>query len=112
MKIFDPTTMIGGWYIGNFAPAAYNTIEFEVGILKHKKGEQWPTHYHEHCTEINYLLEGEMTIGDKMLVGPTIFVLEPKEIADPVFITDCMLVVVKTPSIPGDKIVINKENTL
>ena len=32
-----------------------------------------------------------------------IFVIEPSEIADPVFLEDCIVVVVKTPSVKGDK---------
>ena len=32
-----------------------------------------------------------------------IFILEPFEIADPEFLEDCDLVIIKTPSLPGDK---------
>ena len=59
MKIFDPSIMVKGWYTGDFEPTAYKTKDFEVGILTHKAGEFWPTHYHNECDEINYLLDGE-----------------------------------------------------
>jgi hypothetical protein len=49
-----------------------------------------------------------MTINGVLLDAPTIFVLERGEIADPTFLTDCRLVVVKTPSAPGDKIIVPK----
>ena len=44
-----------------------------------------------------------MTIQGKELNSGDIFVLEPYEVADPIFLEDCNLIVVKTPSIPGDK---------
>jgi quercetin dioxygenase-like cupin family protein len=92
-----------GWYVGDFEPSCYRTDKFEVGILTHKKGELWPSHFHKIATEINLLLEGEMTICGKDLKSGDIFLLEPNEVADPVFHTDCKLVVIKTPSIPNDK---------
>lgn len=109
MKIFDPNIMMRGWYVGDFEPTAYRTKDFEVSVMTHRKGESWPAHYHEKSTEINYLLEGNMTLQGRYMEAPTIFVLEPGEIADPTFHTDVKLVVIKTPSAPGDKVIINKE---
>lgn len=111
MKTFDPSTMVGGWYIGDFEPCAYRTNQFEVSLMSHKQGEVWDVHYHELSDEINYLLDGSMTLNGVLLEAPTIFVLERGEIADPKFLTDCRLVVVKTPSVPGDKIIVGKERT-
>lgn len=95
--------MKGGWFIGNFNPAAYKTKEFEVCYKQHKKGEIWETHYHKIATEINFLISGSMIIQDTTLNAGDIFVMEPGEIADPTFLEDCSLVVVKTPSIKYDK---------
>lgn len=108
MKTFDPNIMFRGWFIGDFAPTAYRTKDFEVGILEHKAGEFWPAHYHAESDEINYLLEGSMVLNGTPLTAPVIFVIERNEIADPTFITDCKIVVIKTPSIPGDKIIVSK----
>ena len=92
-----------GWFVGDFDPAAYKTRDFEVGYRIHKKGEQWETHYHEEITEINYLIRGRMTLQNTLLKTGDIFVLKPYEIADPVFLEDCEMIVIKTPSVPGDK---------
>ena len=108
MEIFDPNIMHRGWFCGNFLPTAYSTDKFEVGILTHKAGEHWPAHYHKESDEINYLLEGEMILNNVSLVAPVIFVIYKNEIADPTFITDCKLVVVKTPSVPSDKYIVEK----
>lgn len=104
MKILDSKQMIGGWFIGDFKPTALKTDQFEVCYKEHEKGEEWATHYHRIATEINYLISGEMVIQDKTLKTGDIFILYPYEVADPVFTTDCKLIVVKTPSIAGDKI--------
>jgi mannose-6-phosphate isomerase-like protein (cupin superfamily) len=107
MKVSKIEDYYRGWYIGNFKPACLHTTEFEVGFLTHKKDEVWPPHIHKISTEINLLLEGEMIIQDKKITAGNIFILEPNEIADPIFLTDCKLVVIKTPSIPNDKYLIN-----
>ena len=92
-----------GWFIGDFDPSVLKTNKFEVGVLKHKKDETWQAHYHKESIEYNYLIEGEMTIQGILLKAGDIFVIDKYEVADPIFITDCTVVVVKTPSIPQDK---------
>ena len=108
MKIFDPSNMVRGYFIGDFEPTAYRTKAFEVSLMIHKQGEQWDAHYHTDSDEINYLMEGRMTINGELLEAPTIFVIEKEEVADPEFLTDCKLIVVKTPSAPGDKRIVAK----
>jgi hypothetical protein len=60
--------------------------------------------------EVTFLLEGEMMICGQLLRGPTIFVLDRLEVADPEFLTDCKVFVVKAPSVPGDKVEIKSES--
>lgn len=103
MEIFNIKDMWRGWFIGDFEPSVYKTDKFEVGVLKHLKGEIWPKHYHMVATEINYLISGRMIIQGKELVAGDIFILYPLEVADPIFIEDCVVVVVKTPSVKKDK---------
>ena len=103
MKKFRIENMTRGWFIGNFLPRAFKAEDFEVGLLTHKKGEHWAKHYHAVSTEINLLISGSMNILGEEIKEGDIFVIEPYEIADPVFLEDCLLVCVKVPSIPGDK---------
>ena len=100
------SNMTRGWFIGDFEPTLLKTKDFEVGILTHKKGEEWPKHYHKIATEYTVLLSGSMTICGELIEPGTIFILEPNEIADPIFHEDCTVIVVKTPSVIGDKYVI------
>jgi len=103
MKIYKIDNMIGGWFVGNFEPCAYKSKDFEVCYKVHEKDEKWPVHFHKLASEINYLIKGKMTIQDTLLQKGDVFVLEPYEIADPVFHERCELIVVKTASDKNDK---------
>lgn len=103
MKTHNIKEFKRGWFIGNFDPSILKTENFEVGLLTHKQGEVWPIHYHAIATEYNLLVSGKMIIKETTIVPGTIFILEPNEIADPVFLEDCIVMCVKVPSVPGDK---------
>ena len=109
MRVFDPERYKGGWFVGDFEPSIWRTSAYEVGYKHHVAGEAWPTHYHEHMDELTFLLEGTMHIQGQTLTGPTIFELVRGEVADPVFVTDCKVFVIKAPSVPGDKVEIQRE---
>jgi hypothetical protein len=44
-----------------------------------------------------------MKIQNQIIEEGDIFILSPYEIADPIFLEDCEVLIVKTPSVPGDK---------
>ncbi len=106
MDILKGKDMKGGWFVGDFEPTAYKTKDFEVSYKTHPKGEIWDNHYHKIATEINYLIRGKMKLSGTTLEEGDIFILHPGEIAIPEFLTDCELVVVKTPSVKGDKYIV------
>lgn len=103
MKVTKLSDYIRGWIIGNFTPSLIKTKQFEVGILSHKKGEDWPEHYHKVATEYNVLLEGSMNVNGRHIYKGDVFVIEKNETSKPTFFEDCTVLVVKIPSIPGDK---------
>lgn len=98
----------GGWFVGNFEPSAFQTEIFEVCYKIHTKGEKWDVHYHKLATEINYLIEGEMIIQGQKLISGDIFIIYPYEVANPEFLIDCKLIIIKTPSNTNDKYIIEK----
>jgi uncharacterized protein YjlB len=103
MKIFRQKKWKGGWFCGSFKKTAFHSNDFEVCFKKHKKGEIWPKHYHKIATEVNYLIKGKMIIQNQTLNSGDVFILKPLDIADPIFLKDCELIVIKTPSIKNDK---------
>jgi hypothetical protein len=52
---------------------------------------------------MNYLIRGKMVIQNVELNAGDVFVFEKGEIANPEFLEDCELIVVKVPSLPKDK---------
>lgn len=103
MKVIRNQKWTGGWFVGNFEPSAFKTDAAEVCLKKHPKGEKWPKHYHKIATEINYVIRGKMTLQDTEFNAGDVFVIEPNEIADPEFLEDCELIVVKVPFVKNDK---------
>ena len=94
----------GGWFIGAFKPSLLPTKEFEVAFKTHQQGDSWPAHYQEKATEYNLLVRGRMTIGKDIFNDGDLFVVPPGEVVKPIFLTDCDVVCVKVPSLPGDKV--------
>jgi quercetin dioxygenase-like cupin family protein len=109
MEIHNLKDMKGGWFVGDFVPSVMRTKDFEVGYKKYRKGEKWDKHYHLISTEITLLIRGKMLMQGKEILPGEIFILSPKEVADPIFLEDCEVVIVKTPSSVDDKYVVNED---
>lgn len=108
MEVKRIEDMMGGWFVGNFTPSAFQTKDFEVGYKFHSKDEKWDIHYHKQATEITYLIRGKMQIQNKILTSGDVFTIFPYEIANPIFLEDCEVLVIKIPSIPGDKYIVEE----
>lgn len=92
-----------GWLVGDFEPSLIRTKDIEVGVLNHKKDEEWPRHIHKEAVEYNYLIKGRMTLNEVEINEGDIFIIEKNEPAKPIFLEDCTVLVIKTPSVIGDK---------
>jgi len=102
----DINDYIRGWIIGDFEPCIKRTNEYEIGILSHKKGEKWGFHYHAETKEINILIQGKMRINNVLVEENTIFIFERNMISCPLFLEDCVVICIKLPSLPNDKVII------
>lgn len=109
MKIFNIEDMFKGWFIGNFEPSVIKTKEFEVAHHFHKKDyvDSEGSHYHKVALEINYVLKGKVIVNGKEVEAGGIFVYEPYDESDVVFLEDTDLVVVKVPSVKNDKYLVS-----
>jgi quercetin dioxygenase-like cupin family protein len=92
-----------GWFVGDFEPSVLRTSAFEVSLMHHKKGAYIPLHYHHLVEEINVLVSGSMTCNGRLLTPGDLFIFEKDEVSDCVVHEDTTIVVVKSPSVLGDK---------
>ena len=95
-----------GWFIGNFTPSLNRNETFEVGVKRFVKGDIEPMHYQLIATEWTCVIQGRVRIGKNVFETNEIAEIPPLEVADFEALEDCVLVVVKSPSLPADKICI------
>ena len=107
MKRFNLNDMKLGWFIGNFTPTLLENDLVEVGVKIFSKGQMEPRHYQLTATEWTCVVEGCIRIGDNIFEKYEIVEIPPLEDADFEALEDCVLVVVKSPSKPMDKIIVN-----
>jgi hypothetical protein len=99
---------IGGWFIGNFEPAIYQTKDFEVAIKYFSKGDTEPSHKQIIATEITGVISGVISMNNQLFQKGDLIRILPGEFADFECLEDCSLVCVKFPSDPTDKILLDE----
>ena len=104
MNRYNLSNMTLGWFIGNFTPSLHVNDVMEVGVKRFLKGEMEPMHFQLTATEWTCVIHGRIRIGENIFEANEIAEILPLESADFEALEDCTLVVVKSPSIPSDKI--------
>jgi hypothetical protein len=104
MEINNLGNFIGGWFIGNFDPSMFRTDSFEVSVKRYVQGEVEETHHQLRAVEFTIVVSGQCRIGDQLFGPDEIIRIDPLEAADFEAVSDVVLVAVKTPSIPSDKV--------
>lgn len=93
-----------GWFIGDFEPSILKTRAVEVAHHHYKEGDKSIPHYHKIATEYNYIVKGSLILNEHLVLkAGHIFVYEPNEISNVYFREDTDLIIIKLPSIVGDK---------
>lgn len=103
MKLFRISDMTKGWFVGDFAPTAFRTGEAEVAVKPYRAGDYEGRHLHKVATELTLILDGEVEMSGTRYKSGDIVLIEPGEATDFKAITDVTTVVVKVPSVKGDK---------
>lgn len=92
-----------GWLVGDFVPSLFNTKDIEVAIKKYKNGDKEIKHYHKIATEYTIVLTGKVKMIDKIFNADDIVTIYPNVENQFECLEDCILLVIKTPSVVGDK---------
>lgn len=108
MKIFKLKNMKKGWFIGDFDPTCFKTKDFEVACKNYKKGEKEGRHVHRVATEFTLIQSGRAKMNGKRMKAGDIMVLKPGETSDFEALEDGVTVVVKVPSVRGDKHILSE----
>ncbi len=103
MRHYRLEDMRGGWFVGGFQPTALASDAAEVAVKQYREGDREAAHVHRVATEVTLILEGEAVMAGRTWRSGDIVVLDPGEPTDFAALTDVMTVVVKLPSVPGDK---------
>jgi quercetin dioxygenase-like cupin family protein len=103
MQVQKLSSMIKGWFVGNFEPSVYKTNDCEVAIKEYTAGDYEEAHYHKIAKEITVILNGEVEMNRIKYVSGDIIILEPGEPSDFLALTEVTSVVVKIPGANNDK---------
>lgn len=103
MEIFRLDDMVKGWFVGDFSPAALRTAAAEVAVKSYKAGDREDRHLHKIAVEVTVVLNGTVEMCDRRLGPGDIIKLSPGEATAFSAVTDVTTVVVKLPSVTGDK---------
>jgi len=103
MKISHLEQMKGGWFIGNFEPTCLRTDVFEVACKEYKAGCHESRHIHRIARELTVIASGRVIMNGQTFDKGDIIELEPGESSDFQVLEDTLTIVVKLPSVVGDK---------
>jgi len=103
MQLFKLSDMTKGWFVGNFTPTVQHSDAVEVAVKTYTAGNHEARHMHKIAQEITLILAGRARMNETVYEAGDIVVIAPGESTDFEALTDVTTVVVKTPSVAGDK---------
>jgi quercetin dioxygenase-like cupin family protein len=99
--------MVGGWMVGNFEPTCLKTSACEVACKHYEAGAAEAAHVHRIATELTLVASGRVTMNGRTFGPGDIILLEPGEATDFRALEKATTVVVKLPSVAGDKYLVD-----
>ena len=108
MKKHRIESFIRGWFIGDFEPTLVPTKQFETAMKTYKTGDKEAAHLHSIAREFTIIGAGKFRMNEAILQAGDIVELSPGEVADFECLESGITFVVKTPSAPKDKVLVNR----
>ena len=103
MQVFSLDSMKGGWFVGDFEPTVLRSAACEVAVKRYAAGDLEPGHVHRVAVELTLVAAGRARMNGVVLEAGDIARLDPGEAAVFEVLEDTTTVVVKLPSVRGDK---------
>ena len=98
---------VRGWIVGDFEPSLIKSKDLEVAIQYYKAGDNELKHVHKIAREITVIAYGRVTMLGAEYVKGDIVDIPPGAPTDFVALEDSATVVIKTPSAPSDKYLVD-----
>lgn len=95
--------MVGGWMVGDFEPTCIPSTACEVACKHYPAGAVEAAHVHKVATELTLIASGRVTMNGREFASGDIIILAPGEATDFRTLEPTTTVVVKMPSVKGDK---------
>ena len=95
--------MVGGWLVGDFEPTCLRTSACEVACKHYAAGAHEAAHVHRIATEITLIASGRVLMAGRDFSAGDIIILDPGDATDFTALEPTITVVVKMPSVAGDK---------
>jgi quercetin dioxygenase-like cupin family protein len=112
MQVFSLDDMYRGWFVGDFSPCVIRSKEVEVALQKYDAGSKEKAHFHAVATEVTLISKGRASFNGKVVEQGEIVLISPGETVEFIALTDTETVVIKLPSLIGDKYEISEDNPL
>lgn len=93
-----------GWLIGNFQPALLTSRDVEVGVKFFRAGEIEESHFQRIATEFTIIISGKARMGNLLVSSGDVVTIDPGFACDFEALEDTALAVIKSPSLPDDKV--------
>ena len=107
MKKYKLENFTRGWVVGDFEPNIIRSKDFEVMVRFYKKGDKETKHIHKVADEITIIVSGKFLMNGDILSSGDIVHLLPGEATDFECLEDGSNTVIKTPSVMGDKYLVD-----
>jgi hypothetical protein len=92
-----------GWLVGDFEPALFKSKDIEIGIKHYKSGDIESNHHHKLTKEYTIVIFGVIKMLDSIYYANDIIIVNPNVKNKFECLEDACVLVIKTPSIIGDK---------
>ncbi|MCB2227337.1 MAG: hypothetical protein KQH53_11725 [Desulfarculaceae bacterium] len=99
--------MIGGWFVGDFDPTVVRSKDVEVAVKQYTRGDSEQRHMHKVAAEITVIAQGHVRMNGTDYKTGDIVLIHPGESTDFQAVEDTLTVVVKMPSVMGDKYLVD-----
>ena len=97
---------IKGWLVGDFEPSLIKNKDIEIAIKFYKKNDIELNHCHKIATEYTVVISGVVKMMNVIFRLGEIVIVTPNIYNQFECIEDACILVIKTPSIVGDKYIV------